>query len=163
MDSGEEPEIGHDIVKMRVLGVVATVITIIVAFRTPYVLLDYIGAPSPHPPPPGWPTDIWLYLQGAFSFNFGFRTWYNLSGLSLYDSTLFWILSLIVALQFLHPAWGRRRLAVHLAVLLFSLAAWILGAYVIYGDMDDYAVVPITITPVVALVALILIWVVSRT
>ncbi|TFF95659.1 hypothetical protein EU546_02890 [Candidatus Thorarchaeota archaeon] len=164
MESGEEPDTGPDIVKMRALGITALTVTLIVSFVTPYALLNYIGEPLPYPRPPGWPTHIWLYLQGAFSVNVGFLEWYKTDGLglSLYDSALFWVLSLIAALQFLHPTWDRKRLAVHLVVLIFSLTAWILCAHAIYGDMDDYAVIPIPITPVVALVALLLICISSR-
>jgi hypothetical protein len=147
---------------MKVLGVFALILTLIVGFMTPYALLHTTLEPPSDPVPPGWTPIIRLYLGGAHFGSGGFWEWYTLDGLDQHSSTPFLVLTLVAALQFILPARGKRRLLVHLMILSIFLATWIFGVYAIYGQLSQRIVTPIPLTPITAIIALLSIWVATR-
>ncbi|MBS3793620.1 MAG: hypothetical protein KGY80_01870 [Candidatus Thorarchaeota archaeon] len=162
MVSEGQPDVNHDIVKMKVLGFFALILTLIVGFMTPYAILRTTLEPPSDPVPPGWTPIIRLYLEAAHFGSGGFWEWYTLDGLDQRSSTLFLVLTLIAALQFIRPARGKRRLLVHLMMLSVFLATWILGVYAIYGQLSQWIVTPIPLTPITAIIARLSIWGASR-
>ncbi|MFO7835224.1 MAG: hypothetical protein R6V83_01095 [Candidatus Thorarchaeota archaeon] len=162
MVSEAESETSHDIVKMRVLGFFAMIITLIAGFMIPYAILYNMEEPPVGGLPPGWTYSIRLYLGGADFGSGGFQETYSINGLNQRDSALFFLLTLIASLQFISPARGKKRLLVHLIVLSVSLAIWILGVYFIYRQLSSWTVLPVPLTPVVAIIALLCVWIASR-
>jgi hypothetical protein len=148
----------YDIKKL--IGItIPSLIVVIVAMVTPFVILLRNGVPPSDPPPPGWDSSVAIYLWAA-NFSIGhIQDRYILGdGVTNLHALIFVAMTLIyVIIQSI--VIGRKLQVKHGVVIeIVLLLIWISICQLIYGTLQDWTLIQIPLLPLVGISVLLVLY-----